>query len=187
MVEIQNKEHISCEPRKQNYSDASYGEIEEQSSNSDTLSPYEGIFCHYCGSKKCPCCLYEVNYYYNYGLSRRKITICTDCYSEIYSNGRNITSDIVTKAFTRICETITASATFWNNHRDRQRVNYFVAVQNAFDMNPEVRAYLGENCKIDKNLKGLWSFTYAIINGQDHGIKVLNKDPDELLLGVDYK
>lgn len=128
-----------------------------------------------------------MNYYYNYGLSRRKITICTDCYSEIYSNGRNITSDIVTKAFTRICETITASATFWNNHRDRQRVNYFVAVQNAFDMNPEVRAYLGENCKIDKNLKGLWSFTYAIINGQDHGIKVLNKDPDELLLGVDYK
>jgi hypothetical protein len=66
-------------------------------------------------------------------------------------------------------------------------VNYFVAVQNAFDMNPEVRAYLGENSKIDKNLRGLWSFTYAIINGQDHGIKVLDKNPDNLLLGVDYK
>ena len=187
MVEIHNKGHIGYEPHKQNYSDASYGEIEEQSPNSDILSPFERIFCHYCDSKKCPCCLYEMNHYYNYGLSRRKMTICTDCYSEIYSNGRNITSEIVTEAFTRICETITASATFWNNHEDRQRVNYFVAVQNAFDMNPEVRAYLGENCKIDKNLKGLWSFTYAIINGQDHGIKVLNKDPDELLLGVDYK
>ena len=98
-----------------------------------------------------------------------------------------MTSDLVTKAFTRICETITALATFLNNHEDPQRVNYFVAVQNAFDMNPEVRAYLGENCKIDKNLKGLWSFTYAIINGQDHGIKVLDKDPDNLLLSVDYK
>ena len=115
------------------------------------------------------------------------MTICTDCYSEIYSNGRKITSEIVTEAFTRICETITASATFWDNHRDRQGVNYFIAVQNAFDKNPEVREYLGENCKIDKNLKGLWSFTYAIINGQDHGIKVLDKDPDNLLLGVDCK
>jgi hypothetical protein len=175
LVEIHNKGHIGYEPHKQNYSDASYGEIEEQSPNSDILSPFERIFCHYCDSKKCPCCLYEVNHYYNYGLSRRKMTICTDCYSEIYSNGRNITSEIA------------ASATFWDNHRDRQRVNYYIAVQNAFDKNPEVRAYLGENCKIDKNLKGLWSFTYAIINGQDHGIRVLDKDPDNLLLGVDYK
>jgi len=187
LVEIHNKGHIGCEPHKQNYNDASYGEMKEQSPNSDILSPFERIFCHYCDSKKCPCCLYEVNHYYNYGLSRRKMTICTDCYSEIYSNSRTLTSEIVNEAFTRICETIAASAKCWDNHRDRQRVNYFIAVKKAFDMNPEVRAYLGENCKIDKNLKGLWSFTYAIINGQDQGIRVLDKDPDNLLLGVDYK
>jgi len=68
-----------------------------------------------------------------------------------------------------------------------QMVNYFDAVQDAFDMNPEVRAYLGEKCNIDKNLRGLWSFTYAIVNGLDHGIKVFNKDPDNLLLGIDHK
>jgi len=128
-----------------------------------------------------------VNYYYNYGLSRRKIILCTDCYTEIYGNGRKISSVIVTNAFTRICETITNSATVATNLRNRQRVNYFDAVQNAFEMNPEVRAYLGENCNIDKNLRGLWSFTYAIVNGQDHGIEVLNRDPDNLILGVDYK
>ena len=106
LVEIQNKGHIGYEPHKQNYSDASYGEMEEQSPNSDILSPFERIFCHYCVSKKCPCCLYEMNHYYNYGLSRRKMTICTDCYSEIYSNGRNVTIEIVTEAFKKICETI---------------------------------------------------------------------------------
>jgi len=52
-------------------------------------------------------------------------------------------------------------------------------------MNPEVRAYLGEDCKIDKNLRGLWSFTYAIINGRERGIKVLSGDPDNLILGLD--
>jgi hypothetical protein len=87
----------------------------------------------------------------------------------------------------RICETITNSATVTINFRNRQKVSYFDAVKCAFDMNPEVRAYLGENCNIDKNLKGLWSFTYSIINGRQRGIKVLNADPDNLILGVEYK
>ena len=102
-----------------------YGETDEHISNNDIVSPLEGIICHYCDLEKCPCCLYEVNYYYNYGLSRRKITLCTDCYSEIYGNGRNISSEIVTKAFTRICETITNSATFARNLRNRQMSELF--------------------------------------------------------------
>ncbi len=125
-----------------------------------------------------------MNYYYNYGLSRRKIRLCTNCYSEVYGNGRKISSEIVTKAFIRICETSTNSATVTDNLRNCQRVNYFNAVKCAFDMNSEVRVYLGENCSIDKNLRGLWSFTYAIINGRERGIKVLNADPDNLVLGV---
>ena len=188
MVEIHDCERSrGYEQRQQNYSDTCYGETDEQVSNNDIASPLEGITCHYCDLEKCPCCIYEVNYYYNYGLSRRKIILCTDCYSEIYGNGRKISSEIVTKAFTRICETIRNSATVARNLRNRQRVNYFDAVQNAFEMNPEVREYLGENCNIDKNLRGLWSFTYAIVNGQDCGIEVLNRDPDNLILGVDYK
>lgn len=188
MVEIHDCERSrGYEQRQQNYSDACYGKTDEQISNNDIASPLEGITCHYCDLEKCPCCIYEVNYYYNYGLSRRKIILCTDCYTEIYGNGRKISSEIVTKAFTRICETITNSATVARNHRNRQRVNYFDAVQNAFEMNPEVREYLGENCNIDKNLRGLWSFTYAIVNGQDRSIEVLNRDPDNLILGVDYK
>ena len=188
MVEIHDSERSrSYEQRQQNYSDACYDETDEHISNNDFATPLEGIICNYCDLEKCPCCIYEVNYYYNYGLSRRKIILCTDCYTEIYGNGRKISSEIVTNAFTRICETITNSATVATNLRNRQRVNYFDAVQNAFEMNPEVRAYLGENCNIDKNLRGLWSFTYAIVNGQDHGIEVLNRDPDNLILGVDYK
>lgn len=188
MVEIHDCERSrGYEQRQQNYSDACYGKTDEQISNNDIASPLEGIICHYCDLEKCMCCLYEVNYYYNFGLSRRKIILCTDCYSEIYGKGRKISSEIVTKAFTRICETITNSATVARNLRNRQRVNYFDAVQNAFKMNPEVRAYLGENCNIDKNLRELWSFTYAIVNGQDRGIEVLNRDPDNLILGVDYK
>lgn len=128
-----------------------------------------------------------MNYYYNYGLSRRKIRLCAACYYEIYGNGRKLSSEIVTKAYTRICDTIMNTATAAINHGNRHMVKYFEAVKCAFDVNPEVRAYLGENCSIDKNLKGLWSITYAIINGQVQGIMVLNKNPDNFVLGVEFK
>ena len=91
----------------------------------------------------------------------------------------------MTKAFTRICETIANYSTATINLRDYRGVNYFDAVKYAYNMNPEVRTYLGENCSIDKNLRGLWSFTYAIINGNERGIKVLDADPDNLILGIE--
>lgn len=91
----------------------------------------------------------------------------------------------MTKAFTRICETIANYSTDAISIRNFRGVNYFDAVKYAYDMNPEVRAYLGENCSIDKNLRGLWSFTYAIINGRERRIKVLDADPDNLILGID--
>ena len=90
----------------------------------------------------------------------------------------------MTNAFIRICETIANYSTITINLRNRG-VNYFDAVKYAYDMNPEVRTYLGENCSIDKNLRGLWSFTYAIINGRERGIKVLDADPDNLILGIE--
>ena len=128
-----------------------------------------------------------MNYYYNYGLSRRKIRLCAACYYEIYGNGRKLSSEVVTKAYTIICDTIMNTATAAIIHGNRHVVKYFEAVKCAFDVNPEVRAYLGEKCSIDKNLKGLWSITYAIINGRERGIEVLNADPDNLILGLDDK
>jgi hypothetical protein len=185
LVEIRDSERSSYEQQQQNYSDTNDGETEKNTLNHDIVSPPEGIVCQYCDLKKCPCCLFDVNYYYNFGLSRRKIRLCTACYNEIYGNGRKISSEIVTKAYMRIYETV-ISATVTINPRNCQRVNYFDAVKCAFDMNPEVRAYLGESCNIDKNLKGLWSLTYAIINERERGIEVLNADPDNLILGLDY-
>ena len=151
------------------------------------MSPYVGINCHYCDLIKCMCCLYEVNYYYNYGLSRRKIRVCNDCYTDVYGSGSRIPSEIITKACSMIRETIIKSATVTAALWNQLTVNYFDAVRCAFDMNPEVRAYLGENCRIDKNLRKLWSFTYAIVSGRDNGIEALNKDPDNLILSVDYE
>ena len=77
------------------------------------------------------------------------------------------------------------SATVTINTGNRCVVNYFDAVKRAFDIDLDVRAYLGENCSIDKNLRGLWSFTYSIVNGRERSIKVLNADPDNMLLSVD--
>jgi hypothetical protein len=187
LVDSRDSERSSYEQWQQNYSVANHGETDKDTLTHDIVSPPEAIICQYCDLKKCACCLYEVNYYYNFGLSRRKIRLCTACYYEVYSNGRKISSEVVTKAYTRICETIINSATGIVNHRNRHKVKYFDAVKCAFDMNPEVRAYLGESCNIDKNLKGLWSFTYAIINGRERGIEVLNADPDNLTLGLDDK
>jgi hypothetical protein len=157
LVDSHDSGHSSYEEWQQNSSVANYGETDDHTLTHNIVFPQEGIVCHYCDLKKCPCCLYEVNYYYNFGLSRRKIRVCTACYYEVYGNGRKISSEIVTKAFMKICETITDSAAVTINPIDHQRMNYFDAVRHAFDVNPEVRAYLGGSCNIDKNLKGLWS------------------------------
>jgi hypothetical protein len=147
----------------------------------------EGRLCHYCDLIKCPCCMYEVNYYYNYGFSRRKILLCTECYDEVYGEGRKVSSEMVNEALKKISEAIINSVATTINHGNRRSVDYFDAVKLAFDTSSEVRVYLGENCNIDKNLRGLWSFTYAIINGQVRDIMVLNKDPDNFVLEVDFK
>jgi hypothetical protein len=186
LVEIYDSERRYYEEQhQQNYSEANYGvEHDEHILDHEVASPPDDIRCHYCNVKKCPCCLLEANYYYDYGLCRRKIKLCSDCYNGVYGNGRKISSEIVTNAFIRICETITNYSTITINLRNRG-VNYFDAVKYAYDMNPEVRTYLGENCSIDKNLRGLWSFTYAIINGRERGIKVLDADPDNLILDAE--
>jgi hypothetical protein len=187
LVDSRDNERSRYEQWQQDYSDVNHNETDKHTLDHDFVSPPEAIICQYCDVKKCPCCLYDMNYYYNYGLSRRKIRLCTACYYEICGSGRRLPSEIVTKAYTRICETIMNTATVAVNHGNHHMVKYFEAVKCAFDVNPEVRAYLGENCSIDKNLKGLWSFTYAIINGRERGIEVLNADPDNLILGLDAK
>ena len=185
MVEIHDSERRCYEEQQQDFSEADYGEHYEHVFDHEIASSPEEIRCHYCDVKKCPCCLLEANYYYDYGLCRRKIKVCGDCYNGVYGNGRRISSEIVTNAFTRICEAIANYSTVTIDLRNYRGVNYFDAVKYAYDMNPEVRTYLGENCSIDKNLRGLWSFTYAIINGGERGIKVLDADPDNLILGIE--
>jgi hypothetical protein len=36
--------------------------------------------------------------------------------------------------------------------------------------------------KIDKNLRALWEFTFRIVNNNEERIKVVNKDPDNMLV-----
>jgi hypothetical protein len=163
----------------------SYERTDGQSLINYLSSAHRRVLCHYCDEMKCPCCLVEVNYYYNYGLSRRKIMICADCYYEIYGAGRKISPDLISNAFTKICETIANLATLKIGLGNRGEVNYFDAVKKAFDRNQEVRTYLGEHSTIDKNLRGLWSVTYAITTNKGLGMRVLKRDPDELLLEVD--
>jgi hypothetical protein len=187
LAEIYNSKQSSYEPYHDEHDDnICIDGADKEFIKSDLASHDREMLCHYCCTHKCLCSLFGVNYYYNYGLSRRRIILCRDCYNNICGIGRSLPSEIISKAFDRIYEAIIRLATFGPSLGIRKKVNYFEAVQNAFDSNPEVRAYLGENCIIDKNLKGLWSFTYAIFNYADRGIKVMCRDPDNLLLSVDY-
>lgn len=187
MVEIHDRERGSYEQQQQNCSDGKHNEGNEPILSHDIMSPFEGIICQYCNMKRCICCSYETNYYYNYGLSRRKIRVCTDCYIDVFGHGSRIPAEIVTNAFSKICETIKNSTTVTSNLSNQSEVNYFDAVRRAFNTSQDVRTYLGENCKIDKNLRRLWSFTYKIVNGREKGIDVLSRDPDNLILTIVYK
>jgi hypothetical protein len=145
--------------------------------------------------------LLTITVYYNYGFSMRHVSECRDCQKEeMDSLGLTFSLTPVTwhnEAYESICEMIKEMCSKPQPDSESNVVNYYDVVKRAYEKeamkildqyNPmTIRDHLlarGVNSvnKIDKNLKALWEFTFRIVNNNEERIKVVNKDPDNMLV-----
>lgn len=141
--------------------------------------------------------------YYNYGFSMRHASQCRDCQKEEMDSSK-LTFSLTpvtwqNEAYESICEMIKKMCSKPESKPEIKSkvVNYYDAVKRAYEKETTriidqytpmtIRDYLftrGVNSanKIDKNLKALWEFTFRIVNNNEERIKVVNKDPDNMLV-----
>jgi hypothetical protein len=173
---------------------------------------YEGFKKYnYCRRLYLRLLLHYTTVYYSHGFSKREVLQCNECIDCEIKAGRKNKSDntgyAVTPAtweigvYQSICESIKELC----SHKSDHNVNYYDAVKAAYlketpkpkpesvesdsPYNPmPIRDYLlgldiKDVNKIDKNLEALWPFTYLLVNTKtEERIKVVNKDPDNLLV-----
>jgi hypothetical protein len=69
---------------------------------------------------------------------------------------------------------------------DNKTIDYFEAVRVAYIENKHMQKYLDGTIKdvteINKTFKPIWEFTYGISGGEDERIKLVKRDPDNLLI-----
>ena len=162
--------------------------------------------CNYCNQSKDWILLLNRTVYYDHGFSQREVLQCQECQKE-EMDSFNLTFSLTpitwrNEAFESICEMIKKMCSKPESNSNSKSnaivVNYYDAVKRAYEKeamkildqyNPmTIRDYLlarGVNSvnEIDKNLKALWEFTFRVVNeNTEDGIKVVNKDPDKLLV-----
>jgi hypothetical protein len=161
--------------------------------------------CSYCNQHEPWVILLPRTVYYNHGFSQRDVLQCRECQKE-EMDLFNLTLSITpitwhNEAYESICEMINIICSKQESKSKPEIkskvVNYYDAVKRAYEKeamkildqnNPmTIRDYLlarGVNSvnKIDKNLKALWEFTFRIVNNNEERIKVVNKDPDNMLV-----
>ena len=161
-----------------------------------TDSEQDYLVCSYCNQHKPYLLLLLRTVYYKYGFSKQEVLQCRDCQKEEMVSFNLIPSitPVTREAETygSICETIKDMC----SKSESNIVNYYDAVKGAYrketfkildQYNPmTIRDYLLDKGvkdvnKIDKNLEPLWKFTYDLMNTESR-IKIVNKDPDNLLV-----
>jgi hypothetical protein len=65
-------------------------------------------------------------------------------------------------------------------------IDYYEAVRIAYAENKYIQKYLDKTIKdvkeINKTFKPIWEFTYKISGGEEERIRLVNRDPDNLLV-----
>jgi hypothetical protein len=141
----------------------------------------EYLECDYCNEHKD--WIYLKNRYYNYGFSKRIHLACMECHDTLFGPFRIVDGGIMDRAYESIIDVI--------NDRTEKKVNnttldYYEAARIAYTeskyMQKHFESVIKDITEINKGFKPLWEFTYRILNEEKERVKVVNKDPDNLLV-----
>jgi hypothetical protein len=131
--------------------------------------------------------IYLRDRYYNYGFSRRSYHTCIEC-SDLLGPYR-LVEDTMHKAYQSIIQVIKDRTDGKKEGRKENKnnvIDYYEAVRIAYKESEHMQKYLDTTIKdvteIDKTFKPIWEFTYKISGGEEKRIRLVTRDPDNLLV-----
>ena len=137
----------------------------------------EYLECDFCNEHKDWICSKER--YYNYGFSRRSYLACMECHDTLFGPFRLVNGDIVLRAYENIIDVI-------KERTNKKSIDYYEAVRIAYTerkyMQKHFESVIKDIAEINKGFKPIWEFTYRIVNEEKERVKVVNRDPNNLLL-----
>ena len=141
----------------------------------------EYLECDYCNEHKS---FINLKFrYYNYGFSRRSYLACDDCHFNLFGPFKLGQVDVMERTYESILVVI-------NDMTDKKQGNdtildYYEAVRIAYTQSEYMRKHFdspkGIN-NLNKDNKVLWEFTYRMLYEEKERVRVVNKNPDNLLV-----
>jgi hypothetical protein len=137
----------------------------------------EYLECDYCNEHKDWICL--KNRYYNYGFSKPSYLACMECHDTLFGPIRLVDDGVIDRAYESILDVI-------NDRTEKKAtIDFYEAARIAYTESEYMRKHFdspkGIN-NLNKDNKVLWEFTYRILYEEKKRVKVVNKDPDNLLV-----
>jgi hypothetical protein len=137
----------------------------------------EYLECDFCNEHKS---FISLKYrYYNYGFSRHSYLACDGCHEYLFGPFRLVNGDIVLRAYEGIIDVI-------KERTNKKSIDYYEAVRIAYTeskyMQKHFESVIKDITEINKGFKPIWEFTYRIVNEEKQRVRVVNKDPDNLLV-----
>jgi hypothetical protein len=106
-----------------------------------------------------------------------------ECHDTLFGPFRIVDGGIMDRAYESIVDVIN-DRTETNGYETT--IDYYEAVRIAYTDGQDMRKYLDFKIKdvteINKYLRPIWEFTYKIVSGEEKRVKVVNRDPDNLLV-----
>jgi hypothetical protein len=120
--------------------------------------------------------------YYNCGFSKHSYLACMECHDRLFGPFRLIDGGVMDRAYESIIDVI-------NDRTKKQEyeitIDFYEAVRIAYTESEYMRKHFdspkGIN-NLNKDNKVLWEFAYRILYEEKKRVKVVNKDPDNLLV-----
>jgi hypothetical protein len=143
----------------------------------------EYLECDFCNEHKWS--VYFHDRYYNYGFSKCSYHACNECHDTLFGPFGPGDVLIAVRAYEDILEVINEKTDKKGND-ETTTVNYYEAARIAYAENKYMQKYLDKTIKdvkeINKTFKPIWEFTYKISGGEEERIRLVNRDPDNLLV-----
>jgi hypothetical protein len=129
--------------------------------------------------------VYYHDRYYNYGFSKCVICACNECHEALFGPFRIVEVDTMGKAYETILLVIKDKSE--EGRRDGKTVDYYEAATIAYKNGYYMRRFIDSEIKdpdreINKTFKPIWEFTYNIICADEKRVRLVNRDPDNLLV-----
>ena len=139
----------------------------------------EYLECDFCNDHNRS--VYYHERYYNYGFSKCHYHACNECHDTFFGPFKLGLIDDKMNAYESILEVINDRTEKEGN----ETIDYYEAARIAYTEEQYMGKYLDSEidiAEINKWYRPIWEFTYKIVNEEKERVRVVNKNPDNLLV-----